>query len=160
MLMQPSAPLKSWELHIHLHIHLSRLPSIWGPPLFSGGSVIKNLPASEGDRRNVVWEDPLEEKMTTTTHSSILAWKIVRTEKPGGQRVEHDLTTEYAVGHTVLHLPRWSSGKEATCQCRRHRRSRFYPWVRKISWNRKWQTTLVFLLGIFYGQWSLASDSL
>ena len=97
--------------------------------------------------------------MTTTTHSSILAWKIVRTEKPGGQRVEHDLTTEYAVGYTVLHLPRWSSGKEATCQCRRHRRSRFYPWVRKISWNRKWQTTLVFLLGKFCGQWSLASDS-
>ena len=28
------------------------------------------------------WEDPLEEEMTT--HSSILAWKISRTEEPGG----------------------------------------------------------------------------
>ena len=27
-------------------------------------------------------EDPLEEEMTT--HSSILAWKIARTEKPSG----------------------------------------------------------------------------
>ena len=28
------------------------------------------------------WEDPLEKKMAT--HSSILAWKIPRTEEPGG----------------------------------------------------------------------------
>ena len=39
-------------------------------------------------------EDPLEEGMAT--HSSILAWKILWTEEPGGlqsmgsQRVEHD----------------------------------------------------------------------
>ena len=38
--------------------------------------------------------DPLEEEMAT--HSSILAWKIPRTEEPGGlqsiglQRVRHD----------------------------------------------------------------------
>ena len=41
------------------------------------------------------WEDPLEEE--TATHSSILAWKIPRTEETGGlwsmglQRVGHDL---------------------------------------------------------------------
>ena len=40
------------------------------------------------------WEDPLEKEMAT--HSSILAWKISRTEEPGGlqsmgpQRVRHD----------------------------------------------------------------------
>ena len=28
------------------------------------------------------WEDPLEEEMAT--HSSILAWEILRTEEPGG----------------------------------------------------------------------------
>ena len=28
------------------------------------------------------WEDPLEEEMAT--HSSILAWKILCTEEPGG----------------------------------------------------------------------------
>ena len=34
-------------------------------------------------------EDPLEKEMAT--HSSILAWKIPRTEKPmKSQRVEHD----------------------------------------------------------------------
>ena len=40
------------------------------------------------------WEDPLEEGMAT--HSSILAWRITWTEKPGGlqsmglQRVGHE----------------------------------------------------------------------
>ena len=30
------------------------------------------------------------------------------------------------------------SGKEPTCQCRRHKRWEFDPWVRKILWSRKW----------------------
>ena len=40
------------------------------------------------------WEDPLEEE--TSTHSSILAWRVPWTEEPGGlqsmgsQRVGHD----------------------------------------------------------------------
>ena len=32
------------------------------------------------------WEDPLEESMVT--HSSILAWRIPRTEKPGGLQLD------------------------------------------------------------------------
>ena len=46
-----------------------------------------------------------------------------------------------------LMLPRWLSGKESTCQCRRHQRCRFDPWVRKIPWSRKWLPTPVFLMG-------------
>ena len=44
--------------------------------------------------RSLGWEDPLEKRMAT--HSSILAWKILWTEEPGGlqsmglQRVAHD----------------------------------------------------------------------
>ena len=44
------------------------------------------------------WEDPLEKEMAT--HSTIFAWKIPRTEEPGGlqsialQRVGHDLPTK------------------------------------------------------------------
>ena len=49
----------------------------------------------------------------------------------------------------------WLTGKEASCQCRRHRRRRFDPWVRKIPWSRKWQSTPVFLPGKFHGQRSL-----
>ena len=58
--------------------------------------MVKNLPANAGDMRNRFdpWEDPLEEEMAT--HSSILAWRILWTEEPGGlqsiqlQRVGHD----------------------------------------------------------------------
>ena len=46
-----------------------------------------------------------------------------------------------------VHLMRllWCfSGKESACQCRR---CRFNPWVGKMPWRRKWQSTPVFLLG-------------
>ena len=58
--------------------------------------MVKNMPANAGDTGDMGLkpgtqetqvpsldqEDPLEEEMAT--HSSILAWKIPRTEKPGG----------------------------------------------------------------------------
>ena len=44
---------------------------------------VKHLPAVwEPQVLSLVWEDPLEERMAT--HSSILAWRIPRTEEPGG----------------------------------------------------------------------------
>ena len=33
-----------------------------------------------------------------------------------------------------LRLPRWLSGKESACQCRRRKKCGFSPWVRKITW--------------------------
>ena len=42
-------------------------------------------------------------------------------------------------------LPRWFSGKESVCQCRRPRRCGFSPWFVKIPWRRNWQPTPVFL---------------
>ena len=53
-------------------------------------------------------------------------------------------------------LPWWLSGKESPCK---GRRCEFDPWVRKISWRRKWQPTPVFLLGEFHEQRSLAGYS-
>ena len=41
-------------------------------------------------------------------------------------------------------LPRGHSSKESTCQCRRHKRHGFDPWVGKIPWSRKWQPAPVF----------------
>ena len=54
--------------------------------------------------QSLSWEDPLEKEMAT--HSSILAWRIPRTEEPcglqsmGSQRVRHDWATEE---HFILH---------------------------------------------------------
>ena len=45
-----------------------------------------------------------------------------------------------------------ASGKEPACQCRRHKRSSFDPWIRKMNWRREWQPTPVFLSGECHGQ--------
>ena len=56
-------------------------------------------------------------------------------------------------------LPRWCSGKESACQCRRCKIHSFNPWVGKIPWSRKWQPTPVFLLEKSHWQRSLAGYS-
>ena len=60
---------------------------------------------------------------------------------------------------SVFRLSWWLSGKESACQCRRHRRCEFNPWVGKIPRSRKWQPTLIFLPGKFHGKRSLAGYS-
>jgi len=62
---------------------------------FPGGSDGKEPTCNAGDPGSIPGsEDPLEEEMAT--HSSILAWRIPWTEKPGrlqstgSQRVRHD----------------------------------------------------------------------
>ena len=56
---------------------------------------VKNLSVMQETRvQSLGWEDTLEKEMAT--HSSILAWRIPRTEEPGklqsmeSQRVRHD----------------------------------------------------------------------
>ena len=61
------------------------------------------------------------------------------------------VTLQYSVG-----FPKWGSGKESACRCRR---LRFNPWVRKSPWCRKWQLTPEFLPGKFHGQRSLEGYS-
>ena len=53
-----------------------------------------------------------------------------------------------------------TSGKEPACQCRRHKRCGFDPWIRKNPWRRTWQSTPVFLPGESHGQRSLVGYSL
>ena len=52
-------------------------------------------------------------------------------------------------------FPGGTSGKESACQCRRHKRCGFDPWVGKILWSRKAQPATVFLPGKFHEQRSL-----
>ena len=65
--------------------------------------MVKNLPAKqEMQVRSLGWEDPLEKEMAT--HSSILAWRIPRTEEPGklfspwGRK---ELDTEHTYTHYI-----------------------------------------------------------
>ena len=91
-------------------------------------------------------------------------------ENPHGQRSlagycpwgckESDTTEQLSTAqYKEFELPRWHSGKESICQCRRHRRRGFNPWVRKIPWSRKWQPTPVFMPGKSHGHKSLADYS-
>ena len=154
--------------------------------------MVKNLPAmQETQVQSLGWEDLLEKEMAT--HSSILAWRIQWTEKPGrlqsmhgSQRAGHDWAisnevnesqlkrklermfwpTQYKYGELIgefpsgpvvrNRLPRWLSGKESACQCRR---LGFDSWSGKIPWGRKCQPTPVFLLGKSHGQRRLAGYS-
>ena len=85
---------------------------LWTPhftPLSPDGSAVKNWPAMQETQETWVWslgqEDPLEEDMATL--SSILAWRIPRTEESGMlqltvlQRVVHDWS-DWACMHTQL----------------------------------------------------------
>ena len=68
----------------------------------------------------------------------------------------------FQICNTVLAtvgFPGGTSGKEPTCQCRKHKRLGFDPRVGKIPWSRKWWPTPVFLPGKFHGQRSLADYS-
>ena len=56
-------------------------------------------------------------------------------------------------------FPCCTSGKEPACQCRRHQRHQFDPWIGKILWIRKWQPTPVFLSRESHGQRSLVGPS-
>ena len=64
----------------------------------------------------------------------------------------------YIIYHQYLlfRLPWQLSGKESSCQYRRHR---FNSWVRKIPWRRKQQPSSVFLPGKCLGQRSMVSCS-
>ena len=56
-------------------------------------------------------------------------------------------------------FPGGTSRKELVCQCRRHKKCRFDPWVGKVPWRGKWQPTAVFLPEKSHGQRSLAGYS-
>ena len=62
------------------------------------------------------------------------------------------LSCRWAVNLMFPGFPGGAGGKEPTCQCRRHKKFAFDPWVGKILWKRAWQPTPVFLPGESHGQ--------
>ena len=93
-----------------------------------------------------------------------------------GHRVGHDWATELnwstwsgnqnmnrppllRVDLDLVGLSTWHSGKESTCQCRRHKRHGFDSWAQKIPGERKWQPAPVFFPEKFHGQRNLAGYS-
>ena len=109
------------------------------------------------------------ELSSTWTLSSALSQQHTRGKKRKGACRESAIRIDKpdtAPARNLFHhkytwwLPRWQSGKEPACQCRRRKRHRFNPWVRKIHWRRAWQPTPVFFPGESHGQRSLVGYGL
>jgi len=64
--------------------------------------------------------------------------------------VKRRLMYLYLSLYTDRGIPRWLSGKESACQCRR---CRLDPWVGKILWRRKWKPTLAWKNPMDRGAW-------
>ena len=71
-------------------------------------------------------------------------------------RLHHFLGQLSLVDRIGKDILQWQ-GKEPACQCRRHKRHRFNPWVWKIPWRRAWQPVPVLLPGESHSQRNLAS---
>ena len=86
-----------------------------GIPVLGASLVAQGSPVQETWVRSLGREDPLEREMAT--YSSILAWGIPRTEKPGGlqsmksQEIGYDLATKQQ--HILEHL---SHGRLYICR--------------------------------------------
>ena len=68
------------------------------------------------------------------------------------------LSIQFCVALECEGLPVGTSGKEPSCQCRRHKRCKVDPWVKKIPRGRAWQATPVFSPGESYGQRGLENS--
>ena len=94
-------------------------------------------------------------------HPRILAWRIPKTQEPGGlwsigsRRVGHDWSylACILIADTTSQVAQW---QRTHCQCRWHG---FDPWVGEIPWKRKKQPTPVFLPTESHRQRSLAGYS-
>ena len=110
-------------------------------------------------------------------HSSILAWRIPRTEEPGrsqsmgSQRVGHDWVTKHThnlhYAHPFPYICLHPSlgwifpGGAAVLPMQEMQETWIFAWVRKIPWSRKWQPAPVFLLGRFMDRgawWTIVYD--
>ena len=87
--------------------------------------------------------------------------KILRTFlfQKAKSRLQRHFSLLVCPGISIIVTTNGASDKESACQCRRHKRPGFGPWVRKIPWIRKWQPTAAFLPEKFLGQRSLQDYS-
>ena len=114
------------------------------------------------------WQDSfiqvfLSKTLTCRLVNSWLAIMILKTRNQKGfvltaANLKQSLWL-YMTSWSVVGFPGGTSGKEPTCQCRKHKRCRFNPWVGNILWQRAWQPTLVSVPGESHGERSLGGYS-
>ena len=131
-------------LHFHCHFQSLREPQTWDSPgLFHCGSCAASV-------SHHLWLSESKDYVPHVLH----LWGVHFAEEPLSVRLAGPL--RYSHQGTHMHsawgFPGGASGKEPTCQCRRHKSRGFDPWVRKIPLEKKMTTTPVFLPGESHGQ--------
>ena len=93
---------------------------------FPGG--LMNLPANAGD----MCSSPGSGRSPGEGKGNPLQCSCLGIPMDRGARIGPDLMTKQrTIQGMDLGLPRWLSGEEPVCQCRRRRRCKLDPWVRK-----------------------------
>ena len=98
------------------------------------------------------WVGKIPRRRSWQATPGFLPGESPRTEEPGLlQSIElhsvgHDWTTQ-ALMRVHVGGSHVVSGKDCTCQCRRHKRCRFNHWARKIHRKIKWQPLQYSYLG-------------
>ena len=68
-----------------------------------------------------------------------VSWDEKRSlNKNKGILIKFELLVNRIVSVLFYWLPKWLSGTESACQCRRCKRCGLDPWVGKIPWSWKW----------------------
>jgi len=119
--------------------------------IFLCGPILKSLLSLFHQKVSKSWNNLIEQFSQQTSFMRIL-WNL-RTFKASIWSLGDEFKWS---SYKFKGLPWGHSGKESTCQCKR---CGFDPWVGKIPWRRKWQTTPVFLTGESHGQRSLVDHS-
>ena len=125
---------------------------------FPGGSEVKASASSVGNPGLI----PGSERSPEEGNCNLLQYSCLENPRDGGvwQAAAHEVARSWTRLSDFTSFLRWASlwfsGKESTCQCKRHRLD---PWVGTIPWRRKWQPIPVFLPGKSHGQKSLAGYS-
>ena len=133
---------------------------------FPGGSVIKNIPADAavtgsvpglgrcpGEGNGKPFQDSCWENPMVRGASQTLVLGVTKSQTGRSDWVCTIMAT-FNIFSCVrsTHVPVGTTGKEPTCQCRRHRDTGL---IRKILWRRAWQPTPVLLPGESHGPRSL-----
>ena len=106
----------------------------------------RNIPLEKSDRKYIycrthgpcLWHFPSAEPIYLCAMISSCVFKekgLSAVHQPNRWRFKH-----------FLGFPGGASDREPACQCRRHKRCGFEPWVREIPWRRARQPSPVFFL--------------
>ena len=127
----------------------------------------KERDTTEWAHIHMTWPGPVSQNFETWREiqrpgvigAELVNGSVLETEDTGCSSTNSCSCLDSTLPLTFYQLPRWLSGKEYPCHCRRHKRYQFHPWVGKIPRRRAWQLTPVFFLGESYGQKSLVGCS-